>query len=75
MSPTSDIYGVKLGFINNCKESQLRLILLRYKADVAHFLCKLYLQKYYARLSRNCFWGNHRKGKREEIGRKKKKLI
>ena len=35
MSPTSGIYWVELGFINNCKELQLRLVLLRYSADVA----------------------------------------
>ena len=35
MSPTSGIYWVELGFINNCKESQLWLVLLRYNADVA----------------------------------------
>ena len=35
MSPTSDIYWVELSFINNYKESQLRLVLLRYSADVA----------------------------------------
>ena len=34
MSPTSDIYLVELGFINNYKEPQLWLILLRYNADV-----------------------------------------
>ena len=35
MSPTSGIYWVDLGFINNYKESQLWLIILRYSADVA----------------------------------------
>ena len=35
MSPTSGIYWVDLGFINNCKEFQLRLVLLRYSADMA----------------------------------------
>ena len=35
MSPTSDIYWVDLGFINNYKEPQWWLILLRYSADVA----------------------------------------
>ena len=35
MSPTSGIYWVNLGFINNCKESQLRLIILRYNTNVA----------------------------------------
>ena len=35
MSPTSGIYWVKLGFINNYKEPQLWLVLLRYGADVA----------------------------------------
>ena len=35
MSPKSGIYWVELGFINNCKEPQLRLVLLRYSADVA----------------------------------------
>ena len=35
MSPTSSIYWVDLGFINNYKEPQLRLVLLRYSADVA----------------------------------------
>ena len=35
MSPTSSIYWVELGFINNCNESQLWLVLLRYSADVA----------------------------------------
>ena len=34
MSLTSGIYWVELGFINNCKESQLWLVLLRYSADV-----------------------------------------
>ena len=34
MSPISGIYWVELGFINNYKESQLRLVLLRYSADV-----------------------------------------
>ena len=35
MSPTSGIYWVELGFINNYKEPQLWLVLLRYSADVA----------------------------------------
>ena len=35
MSPTSGIYWVDLGFINNYKEPQLRLVLLRYSIDVA----------------------------------------
>ena len=35
MSPTSGIYWVDLGFINNYKESQLWLVILRYSADVA----------------------------------------
>ena len=35
MIPTSDIYWVDLSFINNYKESQLWLVLLRYSVDVA----------------------------------------
>ena len=35
MSLISGIYWVDLGFINNYKESQLRLVFLRYSADVA----------------------------------------
>ena len=35
MSPTSGIYWVELDFINNCKEPQLWLVLLRYSADMA----------------------------------------
>ena len=35
MNPTLGIYKVELGFINNYKESQLQLVLLRYSADVA----------------------------------------
>ena len=35
MSSTSSIYWVDLGFINNYKEPQLWLVLLRYSADVA----------------------------------------
>ena len=35
MSPTSNIYWVELGFINNYKEPQLRLVFLKYNADVA----------------------------------------
>ena len=35
MSPTSGIYWVDLGFINNYKEPQLWLVLLRYSAYVA----------------------------------------
>ena len=35
MSPTSGIYWVELGFINNYKEPQLWLVLLRYSANVA----------------------------------------
>ena len=35
MSPTSSIYWVDLGFINNYKEPQLWLVILRYSADVA----------------------------------------
>ena len=35
MSPTSGIYLVELGFINNYKEPQLWLVLLRYNAYVA----------------------------------------
>ena len=35
MSPTSGIYWVDLGFINNYKEPQLWLVLLRYNTDVA----------------------------------------
>ena len=34
VSPTSGIYRVELGFINNCKEPQLWLVLLRYSTDV-----------------------------------------
>ena len=34
MSPTSDIYWVDLDFINNYKEPQLLLILLRYSVNV-----------------------------------------
>ena len=34
MSPTLGIYWVDLGFINNYKEPQLWLVLLRYSADV-----------------------------------------
>ena len=34
-SPTSGIYWVDLSFINNYKEFQLLLILLRYGADVS----------------------------------------
>ena len=33
MSPTSGIYYVDLGFINNFKESKLWLVLLRYSLD------------------------------------------
>ena len=36
MSPTSGIYWIDLGFINNYKESQLCLVFLRYSADVAN---------------------------------------
>ena len=35
MSLTLGIYWVELGFINNYKEPQLQLVLLRYSADVA----------------------------------------
>ena len=35
MSPTSGIYWVELGFINNYKRPQQWLVLLRYSADVA----------------------------------------
>ena len=35
MSPTSSIYWVDLSFINNYKEPQLWLVLLRYNANVA----------------------------------------
>ena len=35
MGPTSGIYWVDLGFINNYKEPQLWLVFLRYSADVA----------------------------------------
>ena len=35
MSLTSGIYWVELDFINNCKEPQLWLVLLRYSANVA----------------------------------------
>ena len=35
MSPTSGIYWVDLGFINNYKEPYLWLVLLRYSAFVA----------------------------------------
>ena len=35
MSPTSDIYWVELSFINNYKEPQLWLVILRYIVDVA----------------------------------------
>ena len=35
MSPTSSIYWVDLGFINNYKEPQLWLVFLRYSTDVA----------------------------------------
>ena len=34
MSPTSGIYWVDLGFINNYKKPQLRPTLLRYSADM-----------------------------------------
>ena len=36
MSPISGIYWVDLGFINNYKEPQLWLVLLRDSADVAN---------------------------------------
>ena len=36
ISLTSGIYWVDLGFINNYKESQLWLIILRYSADVTN---------------------------------------
>ena len=36
LSPTSGIYWVDLDFINNYKEPQLRLVLLRYSAKVAN---------------------------------------
>ena len=36
MNPTSGIYWVDLSFINNYKEPQLWLVLLRYNADVAN---------------------------------------
>ena len=36
MSPTSSIYWVDLSFINNYKESQLWLVLLKYSADMAN---------------------------------------
>ena len=36
MSPTSAIYSVDLAFINNYKELQLRLVLLRDSANVAN---------------------------------------
>ena len=36
MSPTLGIYKVDLSFINNYKESQLWLVLLRYSANVAN---------------------------------------
>ena len=36
MSPTSGIYWVELGFINNYKESQLWLVMLRYSADMTN---------------------------------------
>ena len=35
MSPTSGIYRVDLGFINNYKEFQSWLVILRYNIDVA----------------------------------------
>ena len=35
MSPTSGIYCIELGFINNYKELQFWLVLLRYSVDVA----------------------------------------
>ena len=35
MSPTSSIYCIDLGFINNYKEPQLWLVFLRYSIDVA----------------------------------------
>ena len=50
MSPTSDIYWVELGFINNYKEPQLWLVLLRYSADVVSafpwVVTKLVLEHY-----------------------------
>ena len=36
ISLTSSIYWVELGFINNYKESQLWLVLLRYSANMAN---------------------------------------
>ena len=36
MNPTLGIYKVELGFINNYKESQLWLVLLKYSADGAN---------------------------------------
>ena len=35
MSPTSGIYWVDMGFINNYNEPQLLLVILKYNADVA----------------------------------------
>ena len=36
MSPTSGIYWIELGFINNCNKPQLWPVLLRYSADVTN---------------------------------------
>ena len=41
MSPTSDIYWIDLSFINNYKELQLWLVILRYNADIASIALSL----------------------------------
>ena len=43
MSPISGIYWIELGFINNYKEPQLWLVLLRYSAYVARFSLDHYI--------------------------------
>ena len=59
MSPTSGIYWVDLGFINNYKEPQLWLVFLRYSAMwLALFLGSLQKQDTYIKVTNTNFSSN-----------------
>ena len=69
MSPTSGIYWVDLGFINNYKESLLWLVLLRYSANVTSAFPWIITYSIRAGLVTPCGLGDttHKVGPNEDI--------
>ena len=70
MSPTSNIYWVDLDFINNYKEPQLWLVLLRHNADVTSTFPWIIIIWYQSRVG-NPMWAwrhyPHKVGHNEDI--------